>query len=129
MVSGLPNLAGQEDVYSVHTTEHAPAAALAQAQVTVLLECFPGALARLFALLCLFELVPLRSHTELAGQDAIRVDLQFSHLPPERLDLLLRKFRQLTECLEVKANETSPAQSGFTGMTNAGSSCRAMAST
>ena len=102
MAPALPNLAGQEDVYSVHTTEHAPAAELSRAQVVVLLERFPGALARLYALLCLFELVPLKSHTELCGADEIRVELQFSHLPPDRLDLLLRKLRQLTECLEVR---------------------------
>ncbi len=107
MVSGLPNLAGQEDVYSVHTTEHVPVAALARVEVVVLLERFPGALARVFALLCLFELVPLTAHTELCEGDAIRVEMQFSQLPPDRLDLLLRKIRQLTECLDVFASNAT----------------------
>jgi hypothetical protein len=107
MVTGLPNLAGQEDVYSVHTTEHLPTAALARVEVVVLLERFPGALARLFALLCLFELVPLASRTELCEEEAIRVELQFSHLPPDRLDLLLRKIRQLTECLDIRSTQHS----------------------
>jgi hypothetical protein len=101
MTSALPNLAGQEDVYSVHTTEHAPVADLERAELVVLLERFPGALARVFALLCLFELVPLSSRTGLDDVDAIRLELQFSHLPPDRLDLLVRKLNQLTECLGV----------------------------
>ncbi|HET6566024.1 MAG TPA: hypothetical protein VFG52_11470 [Xanthomonadales bacterium] len=104
MAPALPNLTGQEDVYSVHTTEHAPETDLAQAQLVVMLERFPGALARAFALLCLFELVPLATRTELCDDDAIRLELQFTQLPPDRLDLLLRKFNQLTECLGVWAS-------------------------
>ena len=104
MAPALPNLTGQEDVYSVHTTEHAPETDLAHAQLVVMLERFPGALARAFALLCLFELVPLASRTELCDDDTIRLELQFTHLPPDRLDLLLRKLNQLTECLGVWAS-------------------------
>lgn len=101
----LPNLSGQEDVYSVHTTEHAPEASLAQVQIIILLERFPGALARVFALLCLFELVPqfARVTPSHGGgkEDDIRLELGFEQLQPDRLDLLTRKIRQLTECLEV----------------------------
>jgi len=115
MTTTLPNLSGQEDVYSVHTTEHAPRAALAQVEITVLLERFPGALARVFALLCLFELVPQFARVEPSKgsgcEDDIRLDLGFGPLQPDRLDLLTRKIRQLTECLEVYE-----ADSGSTGM-------------
>jgi len=99
MTPELPNLTGQEDVYSVHTTEHAMPAKLQQVQLVVLVERFPGALARVFALLCLYELIPLSTRTELCDDDAIRVELQFSHLSPDRLSLLVRKLNQLTECL------------------------------
>lgn len=119
MTPVMPNLTGQEDVYSVHTTEHMPVAALEQARLVVMLERFPGALARAFALLCLFELIPTSSHSELCEDDAIRLELQFSPLPPDRLDLLVRKFRQLTECLEVRlvpsAEVNSPWQQGLVG--------------
>ena len=107
MAPALPNLAGQEDVYSVHTTEHAPVAELQRVQLVILLECLPGALARAYALLCLFELVPLASRTELCDDDAIRLEWQFAHLPPDRLDLLQRKIRQLTECLEVTVSKAT----------------------
>jgi hypothetical protein len=110
MTPALPNLTGQEDVYSVHTTEHAAVAALQQVQLVVLLERFPGALARVFALLCLFELIPLSTRTDLCDDDAIRVELQFSRLPPDRLDLLVRKLNQLTECLGVVENDATPAR-------------------
>jgi len=105
MTPTLPNLSGQEDVYSVHTTEHAPEASLAQVEITILLERFPGALARVFALLCLFELVPQFVRvmpSKLRGtDDDIRLELGFDELQPGRLDLLIRKIRQLTECLEI----------------------------
>ena len=112
MTPTLPNLTGQEDVYSVHTTEHAPEASLVQVEITVLLERFPGALARVFALLCLFELVPQfarvgPSHGS-GSDDDIRLDLGFDQLQPDRMDLLLRKIRQLTECLEVFASDLGP---------------------
>jgi hypothetical protein len=110
MTPALPNLTGQEDVYSVHTTEHAEVDDLQQVQLVVLLEQFPGALARVFALLCLFELIPLSTRTDLCADDAIRVELQFSHLPPDRLDLLVRKLHQLTECLEVVESDITPAR-------------------
>lgn len=103
MTQGLPNLSGQEDVYSVHITEHPPVADLYQVKINVLLERFTGSLARVFALLCLFELVPVTSRTELCDDDAIHLELHFSHLPPDRLDLLLRKISQLTECLTVRS--------------------------
>lgn len=106
MTPALPNLTGQEDVYSVQTTEHAVVADLQQVQLVVLLERFPGALARVFALLCLFELIPLATRTELCEDDAIRVELQFLHLPPDRLDLLIRKLNQLTECLDVSEQDS-----------------------
>ncbi|HKX56260.1 MAG TPA: hypothetical protein VJN01_09165 [Xanthomonadales bacterium] len=110
MTPALPNLAGQEDVYSVHTTEHAAVAELQQVQLVVLLERFPGALARVFALLCLFELIPLATRTELCDDDAIRLELTFSRLPPDRLDLLVRKLNQLTECLGVVESDATPAR-------------------
>ena len=103
MIQGLPNLSGQEDVYSAHVNEHPPTAGLHQVEICVVLERFTGSLARVFALLCLFELVPLSSRTELCDDDAIRLELHFSHLPPDRLDLLLRKISQLTECLTVRS--------------------------
>jgi hypothetical protein len=106
MTPAMPNLAGQEDVYSVHTSEHAPAAALEHVQLVILLERFPGALARAYALLCLFELVPLATRSELQADDEIRLEWQFSHLPPDRLDLLQRKISQLTECLQVNVIRT-----------------------
>jgi hypothetical protein len=105
MSAGFPNLVGQEDVYSAHTTEHVAKPSLAQVDMVVLLERLPGALARLFALLCLFELVPQVARTELCENDVIRVQLQFVQLPPERLQLLLRKICQLTECLDVQTSQ------------------------
>ncbi len=105
MTPNLPNLSGQEDVYSVHTTEHALEASLVQVEITVVLERLPGALARVFALLCLFELVPQFARiAPIKGsgiEDDIRLEFGFAQLQPERLDLLCRKIRQLTECLEV----------------------------
>lgn len=127
MVSELPNLTGQEDVYSVHTTEHAPMADLEQASLVVLLERFPGALARVFALLCLFELIPLSTRTELCDDDAMRVELRFSHLPPDRLDLLVRKLNQLTECLSVVENDAAAARLQPRPATHQGLSCQVAA--
>jgi hypothetical protein len=115
MTPALPNLTGQEDVYSVHTTEHSAVAALEQVHLVVLLERFPGALARVFALLCLFELIPLAARTELCADDAIRLELRFSHLPPDRLDLLVRKINQLTECLGVVENVANAARKPRSG--------------
>jgi len=106
----LPNLSGQEDVYSVHTTEHPPEASLAKVEITVLLERFPGALARVFALLCLFELIPRFAQATACNVDDIRLELGFDQLQPDRLDLLIRKIRQLTECLEVYNSGTGPVE-------------------
>lgn len=124
MTPALPNLTGQEDVYSVHTTEHAAMVELQQVQLVVMLERFPGALARVFALLCLFELIPLATRTELCDDDAIRVELQFSHLPPDRLDLLVRKLNQLTECLGVVESDSTSARFQPTQNVHAGHSCQ-----
>ncbi len=109
MTATLPNLSGQEDVYSVHTTGPVPQAPLAQVEITILLERFPGALARVFALLCLFELVPQFARVIPWNTDDIRLDLGFDRLQPERLDLLTRKICQLTECLEVYPLDIGPA--------------------
>jgi len=106
MTHTLPNLSGQEDVYSVHTTEHAPKVSLARVDITVLLERFPGALARVFALLCMFELIPRFVQATACNVDDIRLELGFDQLQPDRLDLLIRKIRQLTECLEVYNSDT-----------------------
>jgi hypothetical protein len=118
MTPAMPNLAGQEDVYSVHTSEHAPAAALEHVQLVILLERFPGALARAYALLCLFELVPIATRTELSEDDAIQLELHFGHLPPDRLDLLVRKFRQLTECLGVRVGGAGPCHANVNRVTD-----------
>jgi hypothetical protein len=116
MTPELPNLTGQEDVYSVHTTGHAIVAELQQVHLVVTLERFPGALARVFALLCLFELIPRSTRTELCAEEVIRVELHFSQLQPDRLDLLVRKLNQLTECLAV---QTGIEDLPYTGATMA----------
>jgi ribosomal protein S15P/S13E len=117
MAPTLPNLCGQEDVYSVHTTEHAPEAFLARVDIVVLLEPFPGALARVFALLCLFELVPQFAQVTRWNEGDIRLELGFDQLQPERLNLLLRKIQQLTECLEVYKADAGAmrSQQGYAG--------------
>lgn len=125
MAPALPNLTGQEDVYSVHTTEHALVAELQQVRLVVMLERFPGALARVFALLCLFELIPLSTSTELCADDAIRVELHFPHLPPDRLDLLVRKLNQLTECLGVTGHDAASARFQTRPDMGSGHSCHA----
>lgn len=116
MTPALPNLTGQEDVYSVHTNGHATVAGLQQVHLVVTLERFPGALARVFALLCLFELIPRSTRTELCAEEIIRVELQFAQLQPDRLDLLVRKLNQLTECLAV---QTGIEDLPYTGATMA----------
>ncbi len=105
MAPTLPNLSGQEDVYSVHTTGHAPEAALASVDITIFLERFPGSLARVFALLCLFELVPRLAQVTPCNADDIRLELRFDQLQADRLNLLIRKIRQLTECLDVYSSD------------------------
>lgn len=110
MTTGLPNLSGQEDVYSAHTTEHAPQRSLTQVEVVVLLERFPGALARLFALLCLFGLVPVSMQCTQCAEDEQRLQLCFDQIQPDRLNLLLRKISQLTECLDVRIGDSGVAR-------------------
>ena len=110
MTTGLPNLTGQEDVYSVHTAEHAPELSLLQVEVVVLLERYPGALARVFALLCLFELVPVALECMQCAEDELRLQLRFDQLQPDRLNLLLRKINHLTECLEVFTSDAASPQ-------------------
>lgn len=111
MSAGLPNLAGQEDVYSVHTTEHVPEPPpLAQVKVVVLLERFPGSLVRVFALLCLFELVPVSMECMQCAGDELRLKLYFDQVQPERLNLLQRKINQLTECLDVFESDAASPQ-------------------
>jgi hypothetical protein len=90
-----------QDVYAAGWPGFGAQAPLADGGVTVLLERCPGALARAFALLCTLDLVPAVSSGTCSGEDAIRLDLHFDSIPGNRLDLLLRKFGQLTECLEV----------------------------
>ncbi|MEJ8568674.1 hypothetical protein [Elongatibacter sediminis] len=105
MASGLPNLTGQQDVYDAGVALDrvaSPCAADSEVELTVLLERLPGALLRVFGVLCTFELVPERSLSQCAGPDAIRVVFHFRDLPGHRLDLLVRKLRQLTECFEAR---------------------------
>ena len=107
MTTGLPNLTGQDDVYSVPTTGHAPKPSLARVEVVVLLEQFPGALARVFALLCLFELVPVAMQCVQWAEDELHLQLHFDQIKRDRLNLLLRKICQLTECLEVYESDAA----------------------
>lgn len=104
MASGLPNLTGQQDVYDAAVALDCLASSCAtdgEVELTVLLERLPGALLRVFGVLCAFDLVPDRSLSRSVGPDAIRVVCHFRDLPGHRLDLLVRKLRQLTECYEV----------------------------
>ena len=90
-----------QDVYAERSPLAGVPALLPEAGVTVMLECTSAALARVYALLCTVDLVPAASCAALCGEDAIRLDLAFESVPGSRLEMLVRKLAQLTECLEV----------------------------
>jgi len=69
--------------------------------LTVVLERNPAALARVYSVLCLMNLVPESFGGTQVGDDLIRLDFSFGPEPERRIDLLTRKLAQLTECLEV----------------------------
>jgi hypothetical protein len=75
--------------------------ALAAVNVGVLLERSPAALARVYSVLCLMNVVPVAFGGMQVGDDAVRIDFVFGPEPDRRIDLLSRKLAQLTECLEV----------------------------
>ena len=69
--------------------------------LTIVLEQTPAALARVYSVLCLMNLVPDSFNGSQEGDGAIRIDFTFGSVTGRRLDLLIRKLAQLTECLEV----------------------------
>ena len=104
MTAHFPNLSGQQDVYASPSSgagPRGPAGATADTELTVLLERGPGALLRVFGVLCTFELVPEHTASGVDGPDMIRVAFRFAGLSPARCDLLARKLAQLTECIDV----------------------------
>lgn len=100
---GLPNLSGQHDVYGSADSAAAEVAGMAEIGLTVLLEPSPGALARVFALLATFDLVPLASCSTLLPADYVRLDLTLHPVPHERCEMLVRKLNQMIDCIEVKS--------------------------
>jgi hypothetical protein len=100
-VTGLPDPAGQDDVYAgFHPVADADPG-VCQVEVTIVLERCPAALARLFALLAVLDLTPERSRSVQSGADAISLALTFGAAEPRKIDLLQRKALQLTECFDV----------------------------
>ena len=95
---GLPNLSGQHDVYGSAASE---AAGMAEIGLSVLLESSPGALARVFALLATFDLVPVASCSTLLPADFVRLDLTLQTVSHERREMLVRKLNQMIDCIEV----------------------------
>jgi hypothetical protein len=87
------------------STDHSADAGVAPggsaATLTVVLERSPAALARVYSVLCLMNLVPESFGGTQVGDDLIRLDFSFGPEPERRIDLLTRKLAQLTECLEV----------------------------
>lgn len=88
-----------------HSTAHpagaGEAAGGSAATLTVVLERSPAALARVYSVLCLMNLVPDSFGGTQVGDDLMRLDFRFGPEPDRRIDLLTRKLAQLTECLDV----------------------------
>ena len=74
--------------------------------LTIVLEQTPAALARVYSVLCLMNLVPDSFNGSQVGDGAVRIDFTFGSIEDRRLDLLIRKLWQLTECLEVAETPT-----------------------
>ena len=103
----LIDRSGFEDVYSALPPDHRDEPVVSEVELCVLLESYPGALSRLFALLCLFELVPARANSVTLSDGVIRQVFWFTRLSEKRLSLLVGKVSQLTECIEVEVNSSS----------------------
>lgn len=84
-----------------HSADASEAPGGSAATLSVVLERSPAALARVYSILCLMNLVPESFAGTPVGEELIRLDFEFGPEPDRRIDLLTRKLAQLTECLEV----------------------------
>jgi len=100
-MSGMPEHSEQRETHRVDQLSDCAGLPAGAASLCVVLERNPCALARVFSLLATLCLVPQTTSTECLGADAIRLQLNFAPALAGRLDLLIRKVTQLTDCLEA----------------------------
>lgn len=84
-----------------HPAGDGKAAGGCAATLTIVLDRSPAALARVYSVLCLMNLLPESFGGSQLGDDLMRLDFAFGPQPDRRIDLLTRKLAQLTECMEV----------------------------
>ncbi len=97
----LPNLSGQDDVYSLYPEPGQLGHILQSVRLMVVLECCPTALARAFGILSTFFLVPESSTMIRSDERIVALEIEFQGIEAHRIGLLGRRFRQLTETIEV----------------------------
>ena len=104
-MSTFPNLTGQDDVYPDSYVGVVPTTAVQSAEITVILDSSPNALARAFGLLCTFSLIPASARAVRADDKIIALSLEFQNTEANQLGLLRRKLSQLTEAVEVNISK------------------------
>ena len=101
IMPGMQEHSEQREIYAAGQPDDCTTRSAGAASLCVVLERNPCALARVFSLLATLCLEPQTTSTECLGADAIRVQLNFAPVLAGRLDLLIRKVTQLTDCLEA----------------------------
>lgn len=94
---------GQMDVYTDKPRTGLDDAALGRRsfRINVTAEVSPMSLSRIFGLTGTLSLVPAVSTTAVRSDDLMEVQLEFPCADARQLDLLHRKFEQLTETVSV----------------------------
>lgn len=105
---GLAENTNVQDVYDVHWHAAKADQVVNAAELHVVLERNPAALARVFDVLCLLGLVPERTESSEMGQHDLGLSLFFGPVAAVSTDLLVRKVSQLTDCLEVRLKVLTP---------------------
>ena len=98
----------KQDVYDAHWHAARADRVLDAAELHVVLERNPAALARIFDLLCLLSLVPQRVESVEMNPEDLGLTLYFGPVAALTADLLVRKVSQLADCLDVRLKVLTP---------------------
>jgi len=104
----LPDHSIQQDVYDANWHSAVANQEFSGAELHLLMESNPGALARVCNVLCVLNLVPQSVNSEQLAAEELSLTLKLGPVASGSADLLYRKVSQLTDCLEVRLKVLSP---------------------
>ena len=103
-MSSLPDLSGQDDVYSEESFGLTTNTTIESAEIVAVFDSNPGTLARVFGLLATFSIVPASARTFVTDDQTITLSFELRNINTGQLESLRRKLVQLTDAISVRMN-------------------------